>query len=373
MNIVVLFNSGHPALGSWRTSVTQLILGTNVLQKTDRHMRVSIGDILTRSVVANSRAPTFSHLVMLCRKVYQPKEFDLLIRDRLDATYGSASVFCWVFQNMTARIAEALHAKLASNSAYLGAMDADFSNPHHLALFRNSLWESYRLRGNRCSIFYEMGENEDPDVAVREIFEQYGFIVDYEDLGARRSVFDDYDTIDHFRRVEDFKRVFAGFDGLSSDLVSNLALTLEELHPKLFDVFASVARTLERAETEEDLAQVALSGRRLLERTADYLFPPRKNRWKGRNVDNAAYKNRLWAYIEQTMSEIGIVDSTLLPALDKEASRLVDLFNKGLHDALGRKKVEAAFRDLALWLTKVIELSPRHARRQYLAYEAEFY
>jgi hypothetical protein len=96
-----------------------------------------------------------------------------------------------------------------------------------------------------------------------------------------------------------------------------------------------------------------------------------KDKWKGRNVGNTAFKNRLWAYIEQTMTEIGIVDSALLPTLGKEADRLVDLFNKGLHAALTRKKVEAAFRDLALWLTKVIELSPRHARRQYLAYEAE--
>jgi len=250
-------------------------------------------------------------------------------------------------------------------------MDVDYSNRYHLSFFRNFLVETYRLQGKHSWIFYEMGENEDPDLAIREIFEQHGFIVDYEDMGARRTLFDNYDTIEHFKRVEDFKRVFADFEGLSADTVSTLALALEELHPKLFDVFASAARTLERAETEEDLAQAAVSGRRLLKKTADYLFPPQKAKCRGRKVDDSAYKNRLWAYVEQTITEIGPSNPALLSELGKEADRLVDLFNKGLHKSLSRKKVEAAFRDLALWLSKVIELSPVHARRQYLAYEKE--
>jgi hypothetical protein len=44
---------------------------------------------------------------------------------------------------------------------------------------------------------------------------------------------------------------------------------------------------LDRAETEEDLAQAALSGRRLLEKTADYLFPPQPTDWNGRKVGKA--------------------------------------------------------------------------------------
>jgi len=370
MNIAVLFNSGHATLGGWYgASVMHRILGANVLQTADRHMRVSVGDILTYSAASRSKKPTISHCIELCRRVYRPKELDLLITDRLEATHGKTTVFCWVFQNMTAQMAETLHAKLATDPAYLGIMSVDLSDPYQLRFFRNSLVEVYRLRGTRCSVFYSMAENEDPDIAIRQIFEQHGFRVDYEDAGARRTIFDKYDTLEHFRRVEDFKRVFSDLDGLSEDQASDLALTLEELHPKLFDAFASAARTLERAETEEDLAQVAISGRRLLEKIANYLFPPRENTWNGRSVGKAEYKNRLWAYIEQTMSNAGISSPAVLESLGKEVDRLVILFNKGLHADLTRKKVESAFRDLVLWLTQVVELSPAQARQPYLAYE----
>ena len=370
MNVALLFNSNHFTLGSsYGFSVMKRILGAGVLQEAGRYLRVSVGDVLVFSAVTQSRTRTKSELVELCRSVYQPRRFDGLIRDRLDATYGEATVFCWLFQNMTARVAEDLNARLYDYPAYLGAMDVDFANPLHLQLFRNSLPEVYRLHGNHCAIFYSMGENDDPDIVEREIFEREGFVVEYEDSGARRTIFDNYDVPDHFKRIEDFCRVFGNFPGLSEGQVSDLVLVLEELHPKLFDAFASAARALERAETEEDLAQAALSGRRLLEAVAACLFPAGDGEWNGRKIGRAQYRNRLWAYIEQTITDAGLTDTTLLPNLGGEADRLVELYNSGLHAAPTREKVRAAFRDLVIWLTRVIHLSPKHATRAYLAYE----
>ncbi|MCI0611141.1 MAG: hypothetical protein L0Z71_19040 [Anaerolineae bacterium] len=311
------------------------------------------------------------YLVMLWRAVYQPKHFDFLIYDRLEATHGKTTVFCWLFQNMTATIGEALHVKLFPDNAYLGAMDADFSEHLHLYFFRNSLIEKYRLQANRCTVFYDMGQNDDPDIELREEFERHGFSVDYEDRGARRTIFDNYDTLEHFKRVEDFKRVFSGFKDLDADYASDLVLSLEELHPKLFDAFAAAARTLERAETEEDYAQAALSGRRLLEKIADYLFPPREEMWNNRKVGRLEYRNRLWAYIEQTTTELAITDPNILTTLGKEVDRLVELFNAGLHADPTHDKVEAAFSSLLIWLSDVIKISPAAARKPYLAYEQE--
>lgn len=332
-------------------------------------MRVSVGDVATYSAAARSSTPTIAYLEELCRLVYRPTKYDRLVRDRLEETYSKATVSCCVFQNMTPLVGDPLHAKLYSDPAYLGAMDVDFANTLHLGLFRNSLIEKYRLQGLHCSIFFVMGNNEDPDLAEREIFEQYGFEVNYEDIGARRTVFDTYDTAEHFRRVADFQRIFAGFDELDENQASDLSLRLEELHPKLFDAFASAARTLERAETEEDFAQSALSGRRLLEALADYLFPPRKERWNGRKVGRAEYRNRLWAFIERTVNEKPMSDPNDLDRLGQELDRLVEFFNTGLHAATSRKRVEAAFRDLAIWLAAVIDLSPAATRLPYLAYE----
>lgn len=206
------------------------------------------------------------------------------------------------------------------------------------------------------------------NLSERELFEKAGYSVIYEDTGARKTIFDDYDTVEHWRRVGDFKRVFLKFDGLNGDRASDLALSLEELHPRLFDGFAPAARVIKQAETSEDLAQAAVSGRRLLEHTADYLFSPQEAELNGREVKAANYKNRLLAYIAQAISRQTSPDASVLTRLGREADRLVVLFNSGLHAKTTRTDIEGAFRDLVLWLSEVLALSPEEARRPYLAY-----
>src|SRR5579871_1680291 len=302
MNVAFLFNSQHSTLGGISGyTVMRMILGTGVIQASNRHMRISRGEVLTSSIALSSGSPTYQRLIEVCEKVYAPRELDLLLRDRSVTPFGYGKVWCWLFQNMTPSLARNMHDLLLANPAYWGTMDADFSQPFQLRCFRNSLPEVYRVMGRRCWLFYQMGERDYVDAATRDIFEEEGFTVDYEDVGPRRTIFDNYDTIEHFRRVEDFKRIFARFDGLDRDVVSDLALVLEEIHPRLFDVLASASRTLDHAETREDLAQASLSGRRLLESMADYLYPPRKEKREGRSVDAANHKNRLAEYVEDAL------------------------------------------------------------------------
>ncbi|WP_131721631.1 hypothetical protein [Xanthomonas sp. NCPPB 1128] len=371
MNIAFLFNSDHPSLGGYYgPPVMDLILKTGILQNEVRSMRVSVGDILTFSAAGESKDPTYDYLVQLCRKVYVPNSFHHLNMEKLEATFRNATVYCWLVQNITSAAAQLLDQKLDPVDCYLGAMDVNFSTPLHLKFFRNSLIEKYRLNGRRCAVFYDMGLNEDPDISVKESFEEHGYIVSYEDQGARRTIFDNYDTLAHFKRVESFKEFCSTLPELTTDDASDLAHSLEELHPKLFDAFAAAARTLDRAETEEDYAQAALSGRRLLERTADSLFSPSDTEWKGRKVGAAQYKNRLWAYVEQALEASGNASERLVP-LGKEADRLVDLFNAGLHAAPTKQKVELAFRDLIIWLSVVIKINPEMARDPYEPYGDE--
>lgn len=372
MNIALLFNSDHPSLGGWYGhAILERILRTNELQKSNRNLRISLGDILTYSAASRSDRPTMDRLIELCKETYVPASMDCLVRDRLCATYGKATVYCWLIQNMTLQITKPLHKRLQRYPSYLGAMDVDFSKPFHLYFFRNMLVSRYRLNGRRCSMFYSMGENEDPDISERDVFVKYGFSVDYEDIGAQGTIFDNYDDLEHFARVEDFKRIFADIQGIGVDLSSDLALRLEDLHPRLFDAFASAARTLERAETEEDYAQVALSGRRLIESSANYLFPPQSGLVNGRKVGRAEYRNRLWAYIEMAVQNSGPVERESIMILGKEIERLIELFNSGLHAGLQEVDIEMAFRDLVFWMCNVLEISPSDARKPYLAYEAE--
>ncbi len=365
MNVAFLFNSDHPLLGGFYGSpIMERILGTQVLQRTSRHMRVSIGDILTYSSVSTSE-----ELENLCRGVYVPFSLDLLLKERLEKTYSTATVYCWLFQNITIEIVEKLHEKLISCDYYLGSMDVNFSLPIHLIFFRNYLCEMYRINSNKCWIFYSMGENEDPDISVKEMFIKYGFYIDYEDIGARRTIFDDYDYLEHFQRIKKFCDIFSSFTKVDGDMLSDIIINLEEIHPNLFDSFSSAAMAIQRAETEEDIAQASLSGRRVLEKIADYLFPPQTDDWNGRKIGEAEYKNRLWAYIENTLLGIGIQDKNVLERMGNEVNRLIDLFNKGIHSKMKKIEIEDAFCDLIIWLLEIVNISPSAIRRPYVAYQ----
>lgn len=368
MNVAFLFNSDHPMVGRYYAPpIMELILGAAVLQNQERSMRVSVGDVLTFGGASQGESPTYDFLEELCRRLYVPSSFDRLLRDKLEATFRTATVYCWLFQNITEEAAQKLHEQLELSDCYLGAMDVNFSLPLQLQFFRNSLIEKYRLTGRNCNVFYDMGNNEDPDIVVKDGFEKHGLTVDYEDQGARRTIFDNFDSLSHFKRVESFKSFCSRLPDLNDDDASNLAHSLEELHPRLFDAFAAAARTLERAETEEDYAQAALSGRRLLEKTADSLFAPRSTEWKGRKVGPAQHKNRLWAYVESALPASGEA-ADRLSILGKEGDRLIDLFNAGLHASATRHDVELALRDLIMWLSAVININPAMARDPYQPY-----
>jgi hypothetical protein len=244
-------------------------------------------------------------------RVYQTSGWDRRIWKRLEKIFARATVYCWVFQNMTEKTADLLHSALKSDRSYLGAMAVDFSNPLHLVFVRNTLIELCRLEAHKCSIFYSMGENEDPDIALREVFEKNGYTVAYEDW----------------------------------------------------------------AETIEQLAQAALSGRRFLEYFADSICPPSEQQFVGRSRQRAVgkpkYKNRLWAFIETTMDSVGQFDEQRFLKLGQETDRLCELFNSGLHRSPTKEKVAKGLLDLIAWASDLIEIDPASVRKPYGAYQEE--
>ncbi len=370
MNIVFLFNSDHEEYGgNYGFPIMEKILRTGILQSAKRNMRVSIGDVLTLSIVDESNNRTYYNEKEVCEKVYIPYKYDHLKINELRDTFGTAVVFCWLFQNITEEIALKLDKELQNDKTYLGFMDVVFNYGLHLVLFRNLLCEKFRLFNNNCSIFYNLGMNEEPDKYLENCFINNGFVVNYEDIGARGTIFDNYDTLEHFRHVEEFKRIFSELDGLTEDMVSNIIYFIEEIHPQLFNAFYSAAKVLEKVETEEDVAQIATSGRRLLQKIADYLFPAQPEKWKERDVGKDKYKNRIWAYIEKTIEENCISDMNKLTDLGGEADRLFDLFNKSIHSSVDKQTIQMAMVDIIMWLVNIIKLSPDSIKRPYLAYE----
>lgn len=372
MNIAFLFDADHDDFdGSYGIPIMKLILQSGIADS-ERNMRISIGDILTAQFVSNSQENSMSYLKFVCEKTYSSINFDRLYIDkiRFDRT-----VFCWLFQNMDMILAEKIHSNLSiCSGAYLGAMDVDFSNKFHLQFFRNSLIESYRIKGNKFSIFYSMNEIEEyKDSYVERLLKENGFIVSYEDLGARRTIFDKYNDIKHFQRIFMFKDYLISLPNLSCDLVDELIYNLEELHPKLFDIFAAMTKALQSADTKEEVAQAALSGRRFLEYFANYIFPPQKERFKGRKVGNSEYKNRLWAYVDKTLNELDCFEKERLEFFGSRIDSLVNVFCSGLHSEISKEDLEDEFVNLVILISDIIALKPANMVKPYLAYEDEIY
>ena len=99
MNVAFLFNADDPEYGGhYGDPIMGKILDTGVLSTVQRHMRVSIGDVLT--FMYSHRLSQNGHFE-LCKRTYAPSGYDKVLWDRLEPTFGTATVFAWLFQNMT--------------------------------------------------------------------------------------------------------------------------------------------------------------------------------------------------------------------------------------------------------------------------------
>lgn len=195
--------------------------------------------------------------------------------------------------------------------------------------------------------------------------------VTYEDIGARKTAFDRYTDPAHFQRIEYFQDIAATLDGTSEAMLSELALVIEEIHPELFDALNSAMRAIATAQTGEDLAHAALSGRRFLEALATYWYPPRDQPINGRKVGPAQYRNRLWAYLTEAAGPADPPVPGEVAALGSNLEELIDRLNAGVHATIGRARLEHTFSALLAWLAAAFRLNPNAAARPYLAYEPE--
>lgn len=369
MNIAFLFNSDHEIYnGFYGYPILELVLKQNILQKSNRNMKISVGDILTFSVISRNGAFSYQKFYELNKKVYTSLKFNHLIQPKLENISQKATIYCIFIQNINEELSYKLHKSLKNDDSYLGAMDVDLSNKYHFYFFKYCLILSYRVHSKNSYIFYNMSDNEDPDISIQECFKKNNFNVFYEDLGAINTIFDEFDSFEHFTRIQNIKNIFINFRNLNDEILDDLIIALEELHPKLFDSFHSLARTYNLIETEEDIAQCSLSGRRILEQLADYLFPAREELFNGRKVGKNQYKNRLWAYIETVAKQECIKDENM-KIIGKRVDDLIELFNSGLHSNLREEQLNESITRLVFLIIEIINISPKNAKKVYLAYE----
>lgn len=280
-------------------------------------------------------------------------------------------MYCWVIENIDEATARRLHVALLADAGYFGMHAVDLTNAVHLALYRNSLVSTYRIKGRSCHLFFSMGDEGGNDLSEPDELRRLGFkVVDWEDSGAHGTGLDHFDTLEHFERVEDFRSLVSLNAPGGENQADELVLMLEDLSPRLFSTLGACARALKLSAHEEDLAQAGLSARRYLEQLADALFPSRDTPFKGRSVTHEKYKNRLWAYIDSSIPDDDIAKGERLAALGKEVDRLIKEVNATLHGTSNKNRLSQSLSDIAALSAALLQLNPEEARKPYFAFHA---
>jgi hypothetical protein len=203
-----------------------------------------------------------------------------------------------------------------------------------------------------------------------EQFERHGFNVVYEDSGARRTGFDDFDTIERFRRVTGVRNALIGRCGVSESGADDLIHSLEEVHPRLFDALAAAFTCWMNAQTEEDMAQAACSGRRFLKLATDTWFPGQETIRRDRKVTDHEVKNRFWAYLEEAVGDDTPESDDPVRELGSEFDKLWDRSSKLLHQAHPKSDEVADLLIGIVHLTaRTISLNPSRAANPFRPYE----
>jgi hypothetical protein len=227
-------------------------------------------------------------------------------------------------------------------------------------IYDRKLVAAYRLYENELRIL-EISEQLDPEARDESRIKRWSGTglfdrVVWEDLGLRDTVFDDLSDFDRAKRVAHIE------DRLGSSLgsaISILLMRIAGLNPKLSDSLHAAVEALDRAGSEEQLAQASLSCRRFVGQLADALYPPREKPVNGRKVGPQEYRNRLWAYIEEhaadeqcrihgTFQELG----ERLDELDRRAQKHVH----GL--VIERADVLRLMLTMIVWSYDVLTLRP---------------
>jgi hypothetical protein len=295
MQIAILFDelaSTHEPVVT--STAINAVLSSGLLQGSRRLITVRWGTVLLGHV----RDPAYAVEKLFVQDVRAMGDR----RSLVDACMQS-KVFSWVVSNVDGETAEMLHEHLLREPSYLNTVMVDLTSPYHLGFFRRLMGLKLRIHGWTCGVFHRAFDPEDRNTELFESLAPIGFEeVVWEDLGLRESIFDNFDTDDHFRRLAALRRhLTTALPGKNED-ADELLLLFEDLNPQLAATLGTAAETYARASTVEDFAACGVSLRRYLEQLADALFPPRKEPHQGHPVTRDKVKNRLLAFLDLQLS-----------------------------------------------------------------------
>ncbi len=241
-------------------------------------------------------------------------------------------VFC--FESIDLKTAEYLNSELEIYESYLGALEVDESSKVHWALYAGSLIPYARIHNKSLHLFYQ--DEDDKDTAMLEEYKKLSFSnVEFECLNWRYTIFDTYTGYEEARRIAEWKR---NSGALLAFVADDIVSMLSDIAPDLGNKLWSALKTYEEAETNEQLAQVTASCRRIIEYVTDKIFPPSNEKMNGHSLKANKYKNRLYAYADTSRKSDTNID-LIVAATDtlfEQIEKLYNLANKGVHSDVFR-------------------------------------
>jgi hypothetical protein len=340
----------------WVLSIQERIF--RCLNETDRqaHAVIYSGDLL----VHQDLGPDGREAVLQALTGYDPRKWRTIDNEEFADVVFSKRVYVVAVEGLSTRLQDAVDAELRRSGDYLGAIEIDPANQVHWALYRQRLVPRYRYVNGEIRLFYRKFEEDAgadaKDIGTAADLKRLGFQVTFEDSGLSHTIFDRYQSFEHSKRG-------AALEGYLNEHLARIAdevlLRLSASRPQQMESLYAAFRTFALVETIEDIAQVAASCRRFLEGLADLLYPPRDSLVGGRKVSATEYRNRLWAYVEGSLSGAG---KNLALAQLEDLGRRIDaldrLVNKGLHDQISQIEVRRLIVALVVLAYDLLSLTP---------------
>lgn len=367
MKVAFHFNSEHPSLRSfYGHDIEQLLFGVLLKRRTlSVSSKVLTGDLLLSSLAEYERGNARYFNVDKYHKVIElwlhPENtvWSQMIYDRLGSALNNI-IFTICFETIDLQLATDLSDELHNTSeVYLGALEVDEASPVHWHLYSNFISPRYRIINRTATVFWDGFSEDSRDPGLLERLHKFGFRqVEFESLNGRYTIFDEYHDFEHARRVAEWKRQCGS---LLAFIADDVAHRLGDAAPDLGDKLWSMLKTFNEAETNEQLAQVTASCRRVIEYISDQLFPPIEGETGGYKLGAQHYRNRLLAFADKSRQSDTNVDLIWVSTktLSEQIEKLLGLANKGVHAEIYRAETRRCLLRTILLLDDIISLKTR--------------
>jgi hypothetical protein len=273
--------------------------------------------------------------------------------DKVEQSHNK-NIFVLCFESIDLKTAEYLNTELESYEPYLGALEVDESSKFHWALFGGSLISYARIHNKSLHLFYQ--EEDDKDTAMLDDYKKLPFTnVEFECLNGKYTIFDTYTGYEEARRISEWKR---NSGALLAFVADDIVSRLSDIAPDLGNKLWTAIKTFEEAETNEQLAQVTASCRRIFEYVTDKIFPPSDTKTDGHSLKAGDYKNRLYAYADTSRKSDTNIDLIIATTntLFEQWEKLNDLANKGVHSEVFRLETRRCLLRTIMLLDDIVSL-----------------